>query len=144
MRVLAAAMTVTGVGVACESNSDVGKAQQPVDATASVAPGSGQSGQIRPMVTTFMERRLAGEGAERFLDEDGHRVFRRGGSLAPLYPKPLLQDFRFMFVDDLSDGSYEVGVSLIFKRGSYGETLFVHRFRDRWVVSGGRPGLEGP
>jgi hypothetical protein len=47
-------------------------------------------------------------------------------------------------VDDLGDGAYEIGVRLIFDRGSYGDTLFVHRARSGFVISGGRPGLQGP
>jgi hypothetical protein len=91
-----------------------------------------------------MERRVGGRAAEDFLDADGRAVFRPGGELAPLYPKPPLEDFEIVFVDDLGDGTYEVGVSLEFARGSYGETLFVHRGNDGFIVSGGRSGLEGP
>ena len=50
----------------------------------------------------------------------------RGNSLA-LYPDPPMKRFEIVFVDDLGDGTYEVGVRLIFELGSYGETLFVHR-----------------
>lgn len=100
--------------------------------------------EVRRFVARFMERRMAGTGAERFLDADGEAVFASGGSLAPLYPEPPLQDFDFEFVDDIGDGTFEVGVRLIFERGSYGHTYFVHRAAGKLVISGGRSGLEGP
>jgi hypothetical protein len=96
------------------------------------------------MVGTFMERRVAGRGAEDLLDADGRAVFRPGGELAPLYPEPRLEGFEIVFVDDLGDGTYEVGVRLKFARGSYGDTLSVHRGKGGFIVSGGRSGLEGP
>ena len=71
-------------------------------------------------------------------------MFGRSGTLSPLYPKPSLRDFEIVFVDDLGDGTYEVGVDLIFDRGSYGDTLFVHFAGGKWIVSGGRPSVEGP
>lgn len=109
--------------------------------------GQGDSSSISSagaVVRTFMQRRVAGAGAERFLDADGRAVFGTGGGLAPLYPEPPMEDFEIVFVDDLGDGTYEVGVRLIFEAGSYAETLFVHAGDDGLVISGGRPGLEGP
>jgi hypothetical protein len=64
--------------------------------------------------------------------------------LAPLYPRPRLRDFDVVFVDDVGDGSYEVGIESIFKKGRYGETLFVRLNDAKWVISGDRTGLEGP
>ena len=111
----------------------------------SVVVGSGRSGAVRAMVQNFMKRRVAGRGAEKFLDSDGRNVFRERGTLGALYPEPPpLEDFKVVFVDDLGDATYEVGVRLIFARGTYGDTLFVHAEDGRFIVSGGRPGLTGP
>ena len=62
-----------------------------------------------------------------------------------MYPKPPLRDFEIVFVDGpLGGPSYEVGVELVFARGGYGDTLFVSFEEDRYVITGGRPGLTGP
>jgi hypothetical protein len=55
-----------------------------------------------------------------------------------------VRDFDVVFVDDVGDGSYEVGIESIFKKGRYGETLFVRLNDAKWVISGDRTGLEGP
>jgi hypothetical protein len=92
------------------------------------------------MVRKFMEQRVAARGAEKFLDADGLEIFRPGGALSPLYPKPRIEEFEIVFLDDLGDGTYEVGVRLVFETGSYGDTLFVQRTERGLIVSGGRPG----
>lgn len=107
-------------------------------------PPVGNSGDVRRMVRRFMEARLRGRGAEYFVTADGQDEFGRGGGLAPLYPRRSLEKFDIVFVDDLGDGSYEVGVELVFARGIYGDTLFVVFDGSRYRISGGRPGLEGP
>jgi hypothetical protein len=138
-------IVVLALATACENESESGEAPEAArDAAISVDAASGKSSQVRSKVRSFMNRRLEGEGAEKYLDVDGRRVFRRGGTLSPLYPKPPLEDFKIAFVDDLGDGTYEIGVRLIFDRGSDGDTLFVHRARGEFVISGGRPGLQGP
>lgn len=104
-----------------------------------------RSVDVRSMVARFMARRIAGAGAEQFLDADGRAKFGPGGQLGPLYPDPPLEDFEIVFVEDLAgDGTYEVGVRLIYEAGSYGETFFVHPVDGELVISGGRNGLEGP
>ncbi len=129
---------------ACETNPDDRQAEKPSRThPPPVQVASGKSREVRSMVRTFMERRVSGNGAERFLDADGRRDYR-SGTVRPLYPKPALTNFEIVFVDDLGDGTYEVGVELIFDEGRYGETLFVHGAQDRFVISGGRPGLVGP
>ena len=144
MLLVAVIMVVPAVINACEAEPDSGTTPDPRD-RASVHAASGQSSQVRSMILIFMNRRLEGNGAERYLDADGRRVFRPRGTLSPLYPKPPLRDFKIAFVDDLGDGkTYEVGVRLIFNRGSFGDTLFVHRTKGVFVISGGRPGLQGP
>ena len=91
-----------------------------------------------------MAARLRGGGAEYFVTARGEDEFGRAGSLAPLYPKPVFEDFDIVFVDDVGNGSYEVGVGLVFKRGRYGDTLFVAFDGFHYRITGGRPGLEGP
>lgn len=103
-----------------------------------------QRRQVRAMVEAFMERRTLGSGAEGFLDEDGLTAFSLGGAVAPLYPVFDIKDFDIVFIDEVSGTSYEVGVRLIFSRGSIGHTYFVRYLGERFVISGGRRGLEGP
>lgn len=115
----------------------------PLTVTFSVAPGAEDS-SVREVVTGFMRARLKGAGAEVLLDAHGRREFGAGGDTTPLYPDPPPQDYRIEFIDDLGNGSYEVGVSLFFADGTYGETLFVRERSGRITISGARPGLEGP
>ncbi len=142
---IAPLLFAVGLSACPQSVPDVGDPATVVASPPGIATGSGRSGEALIFVSEFMDRRVAGRGARRFLEAEGLRAYRHiGGDLAPLYPKPPLRDFEIVFVDDLGDGTYEVGVQLEFRKGSYGETVFV-RFNDvRWVVSGGRPGLEGP
>lgn len=141
---IVALMLISAGASACEIGPEGGEARERYEASApSVEVASGKSREARSMVQNFMDRRIAGNGANRFLDADGREVFGSGGPLSPLYPTPPLRAFEVVFVDDLGDGTYEVGVDLVFDQGSYGETLFVHR-DEGWIVSGGRPGLEGP
>ena len=108
-------------------------------------PHVGNDGDVRVMVRRFMEAHLRGQGALRFVVPEARDEFGRGGGMAPLYPRPPLKDFEIAFVDGpLGGPSYEVGVELVFARGSYGDTLFVSFRGDRYVVNGGRPGLTGP
>lgn len=144
VRFAIAFIVVFALASACENESDGGKTRETLVGVTSIDVAAGKASQVRSMVQTFMERRVEGRGVDTFLDADGREVFGPGGTLSPLYPKPPLQDFKLVFVDDLGDGTYEVGVRLIFDRGSYGETLFVHHDEAGFVVSGGRPGLQGP
>lgn len=112
--------------------------------SAAYEPPVGNRGDVREMVGKFMHARIRGVGAWSFLDHRGRHDFGGDRGLAPLYPRPPLQDFEIVFVDDLGDGSYEVGVELIFARGRDGETLFVSFEDGRYAIPGGRPGLEGP
>lgn len=105
---------------------------------------SEKGSQVRGLVRSFMKRRISGAGAERFLDAKGRLNFGPGGNLAPLYPDPPLEDFQIVFVDPVGEGSFEVGVSLVFQGGTYEETLSVQRRAGRMFISGGRPGMKGP
>lgn len=108
-------------------------------------PSVGNEDDLRRTIRRFMDARVRGRGAERFIESDGHDEFGRGGGLAPLYPRPPLQDFAIVHVSEPLDGPYyEVGVELVFARGSYGDTLFVTFDGFRYRITGGRPGLEGP
>ena len=124
-----------------QSAGDVGEPEIP----GSYVPPRGNKDGVRVMVRRFMEARLRGHGALRFVAPEARDEFGRGGGLAPIYPRPPLKEFEIAFVDGpLSGPSYEVGVELVFARGSYGDTLFVSFTKDRYVVTGGRPGLTGP
>jgi hypothetical protein len=113
--------------------------------SASYDPPVGNEDDLRRTVRRFMGARLRGSGAERFLAAEGRDEFRAGGTLAPMYPQPPLQEFDIVFVDGpLGGPHYEVGVELVFARGSYGDTLFVSFKGDRYAITGGRPGLKGP
>ena len=105
---------------------------------------SDETATVRSTVREFMRARVDGAGAEGFLGSEGWREPGPTGEPAPLYPDPPLEDFRIEFVDDLGDGTYEVGVSLIFESGTSGETLFVRRSDGGFVIVGARGGLEGP
>jgi len=136
------ALSVTMAGCDIDSN---GRSLPVGDATSPREAPRGTKRSARSMVASFMDRRVAGRGAEKFLAADGRDEFRPGGSLAPMYPKPRLKDFEIVFVDGPLGGPfYEVGVELQFQSGSYGDTLFVALDGDRYVITGGRPGLEGP
>lgn len=103
-----------------------------------------ESDEVRTVVTRFMERRMQGRGAEQLIEPDARGRFRTG-SLAPLYFDPELEDFEIVFIDGpLGEPTYEVGVRLIFERGSYGQTYFVMLRNGRFLITGGRHGLEGP
>jgi hypothetical protein len=91
-----------------------------------------------------MQQRTAGEGAKRFLDADGRAALGPDGTIGPLYLDPPLEDFEIMFIDDTGDGTYEVGVRLIFVGGDFGHTYFVRKKGQELVISGGRSGLGGP
>ena len=108
-------------------------------------PPVGNKDDVRRTIHRFMDARVRGRGAERFIESDGRDEFGRGGGLAPLYPKPPLEDFEIVFVDGPLGGPYyEVAVELIFARGTYDDTLFVSFNAVRYRITGGRPGLEGP
>jgi hypothetical protein len=107
-------------------------------------PPVGNRGDVREMVGRFMHARIRGVGAGRFLDHRGRQDFGGDRGVTRLYPRPPLQDFEIVFVDDLGDGSYEVGVELVFAHGRHGETMFVLFEDGRYAITGGRPGLEGP
>ena len=127
-----------------DRTTNVAKVSEP-DATRSSDPATGNDGDVRGVVRRFMAARIRGHGAERFVVPEARDEFGRGGGLAPLYPRPPLKDFEFVFVDGpLGGPSYEVGVDLVFARGRYGDTLFVSFAGDRYVITGGRPGLTGP
>lgn len=97
------------------------------------------------MIRKFMEARIAREGAETFLAAEARKDFRPKATMGPLYLEPPLRDFRIVFVDGpLGGPSYEVGVRLIFDKGSFGDTLFVAFDGRRYFVTGGRSGLIGP
>lgn len=113
-------------------------------ASATYKPPIGNADDAGRTVRRFMEARLRGRGAEYFVSANGEDEFGRAGGLAPLYPKPVPKDFDIVFVDNLGDGSYEVGVELAVARGRYGDTLFVVFNGFRYRITGGRPGLEGP
>ncbi len=112
--------------------------------SATYDPPVGNRGDARRTVRRFMQARLRGRGAKYFVASDGRDEFGRAGGLRPLYPKRMPEDFAIVFVDDLGEGSYEVGVELVFARGGYGDTLFVTFDGFRYRITGGRPGLEGP
>ena len=107
-------------------------------------PPAGNRDDVREIVRRFMRARMRGSRAERFLAREGRDDFGRPRVLAPLYPNPPLEGFDIVFVDDLGDGSYEVGVELVLTRERRGETLFVLFDGRRYAIHGGRPGLEGP
>ena len=107
-------------------------------------PGVGNEDGVTGMIRRFMRARVRGDGARRFVSADGEDDFGRAGILAGVYPKPGLEDFGIAFIDDLGDGSYEVGIDMIVGHRSYGETLFVSFDGYRYRINGGRSGLTGP
>lgn len=105
-------------------------------------PPGGNKDDVRSMIRRFMDARLRGRGAAHFVAQQARDEFGRNGSLGPMYVSTL-EDFEIAFVD--GDGpNYEVGIELIFRRGSYGDTLFVVFDGVRYKITGGRTGLEGP
>jgi hypothetical protein len=112
---------------------------------ASYDPPVGNRDDVAQTVRRFMQSRLRGRGAERFLGVGGRDEFRPGGTLSPMYPRPPLKAFDIAFVDGpLGGPNYEVGVELVFASGNYGDTLFVAFDGVQYLITGGRPGLEGP
>lgn len=103
-----------------------------------------QASRARAFVRAFMERRILGSGAEGFLDSGGRAAFSSGGPVAPLYPEFRVNGYEIVFMDETSEGSYEVGVRFFFSQGSQGHTYGLRDLGERFVVSGGRRGLEGP
>lgn len=116
----------------------------PLSVSFSVAPQEAEAAIIRPFVRVFMRARVDGAGAEEFLHRGTWTEAGPPGRSLALYPDPPPQDFRIEFVDDLGDGSFEVGVSLVFKEGTAGETLFVRKRQGSLVILGAREGLTGP
>jgi hypothetical protein len=142
---------VLALAVCCAStpDSDAADMARRRD-SATPSPGNqtverGEEKAVRRLVRSFMERRIAERGAEKLVVADARHRFRRLGRLGPMYFEPELQDFEIVFVDGpLGGPSYEVGVDLIFASGRYGHTYFVALHDGRYLISGGRPGLEGP
>lgn len=133
------------VTAGCEMESDVKTPARTTEAKKSPEMATGNRRDVRAMVRTFMEHRVAGRGAERFVATENLDDFGTHGQLGPMYPRPRLEGFEIVFIDGpLGGPSYEVGVELFFARGSYGDTLFVTFDGNRYLVTGGRPGLVGP
>jgi dipeptidyl aminopeptidase/acylaminoacyl peptidase len=117
---------------------------------------------VAPMVAAFMEARIEGAGAENHLPSEGAEAWSTGGGLQPLYSPTGLryESFAITSVENLGDGTFEVGVRMFgahldgedewFTEPLFEETLFVGPGRDPngdprlLLVTGGRPGLEGP
>lgn len=100
--------------------------------------------QVQALVSAFIKRRMGGDGAEQLIVPDARERFQTG-SLAPLYFDPPMKDFEIVFIDGpLGGPTYEVGVRLNFESGSYGQTYFVTLRNGRYLITGGRHGLEGP
>jgi hypothetical protein len=113
---------VVGVLLAsgCDLDSDVRRPPRISEETPSIETPIGNKRDVRAMVRSFMERRVAGRGAERFVAAENLDDFGPRERLGQMYPKPQLEDFEIVFVDGpLGGPSYEVGVKLIFARGSY-------------------------
>lgn len=154
LRLLSSVVVAGLLGTGCDSDSRRAvplEEQETPPSTRYNAP-EGNEDDLRRTIRRFMDARVRGQGAERFIQGVARDEFVPDGGLAPLYPKRLT-DFAIVFVDGPSGVSkhrttvwshYEVGVELVFARGSYGDTLFVSFDGVRYEVTGGRPGLEGP
>lgn len=111
---------------------------------------------VRRVVAAFLERRIRGVGAEKYLSADGQTEFGVEFGENPLYSPPSGPHFvryDIAFVDGPSwpSGNFEVGVRMILSSGGVLEnTLFVAPGinalgeRRKLVVVGRRPGLTGP
>jgi Tol biopolymer transport system component len=93
---------------------------------------------VAPLVARFMEARIEGSGAERFLTARGHNAWRSETStLAALYsPEDLrYESFAIVSVDSLGDRTFQVGVQMfgahldgedeILTEPLFEETLFI-------------------
>lgn len=121
-------------------------------------PAPASKDEVRRFVTAFLERRVRGLGAERYLSREGRSRFGvRFGRLGPLYRS--IAGFRYgrseiTFVDGplWPYGGFEVGVRLLPESGPgvHDETLFVGPGTDPsggerpLLILGGRRGLSGP
>lgn len=118
---------------------------------------------VAPMLAAFMEARIDGSGAENHFSSEGAEAWSTvGGGLQPLYSPTGLryESFAITSVESLGDGTFEVGVRMFgahldgvdewFTEPLFEETLFVGPGRDPngdprlLLVTGGRPGLDGP
>jgi hypothetical protein len=95
--------------------------------------------EVRSIVAEFLERRLDGSGAERYLTAMGREHFA-SAPLAPLYVEGP-RTFEIVFVDQIGKNSWEVGIR--WEAGPT-ETIFVGLQDGALVIEGGRPGLQGP
>jgi len=112
--------------------------------------------EVRTFVAAFLERRIRGTGAERYLSSEGRDEFGAEFGATPLYSPatgPRYERYEIVFVDGplWPFGSFEVGVRMTLSSGGILEdTLFVgpgpklEVDRERLVVDGRRPGLAGP
>lgn len=125
----------------------VAKMRIPVLRCGQVIPGDA----ARRIVSEFLRARIHGAGAEAFLTREARSDFNpdwwdTGLDLHPLYapPETSYKSFRVVFIDRLSDESYEVGYRLRGSPHSFSETVFVIRDGSRLKIGGGRLGLTGP
>jgi hypothetical protein len=126
-----------------------------------------EAGSIKPLVAPFvagfLQARIGGSGAESFLTEDGLDDWNADDTrLAPLYASPDVryESFAIVSVDDLGEGSYEVGVRMFgahldgldewLTEPLFEETVFIGPGEDPsgeqrpLVINGARPGISGP
>lgn len=119
-----------------------------------------EAGFVAPLVARFMQARIEGFGAGQYVTGGGFDAWTSG--LEPLYsPEGVrYESFAIVFVDDLGNGSYEVGIRMFgalldgedewFTEPLFEETLFVgpgeglDGEQHALLVTGGRSGLEGP
>lgn len=119
-----------------------------------------EAGFVAPLVARFMQARIEGFGAGQYVTGGGLDAWTSG--LEPLYsPEGVrYESFAIVFVDDLGNGSYEVGIRMFgalldgedewFTEPLFEETLFVgpgeglDGEQHALLVTGGRSGLEGP
>ncbi|MDQ3889895.1 MAG: hypothetical protein M3312_05000 [Actinomycetota bacterium] len=111
-----------------------------------------QSGQAaaRQIVANFLEARVTGTGAERYLGKDAEEEFNAKWGKTHLGLHPLYaasgtsyESFSIVFVERLSKTSYEVGYRIKGSPRPFAETLFVTG-EDQLRIVGGRLGLVGP
>jgi hypothetical protein len=80
-------IVVLALATACENESESGEAPEAArDAAISVDAVSGKSSQVRSKVRRFMNRRLEGAGAEKYLDVDGVGYFDPAERCLPSIP----------------------------------------------------------
>lgn len=118
---------------------------------------------VAPLVAAFLQARIDGSGAEALVSLEGREHWESGvSSMSGLYSPPDLryESFAIVFVDDLGNGTYEVGTRMFgalmdgedewFTEPLFEETLFVgpgeglDGEQHALLVTGGRSGLVGP